>query len=155
MRSVRLLLASALVLAASISTAGPLDDATALVFEWLDPPAPWSDWPAFNAELSDMIATASASRAATESVEFASDRLDYYRKQHSAGALQESALWQHARELVEAKQASEAKRAQYVQALHALSKRWGRQRWWELQELLVAFTGWLPDGCDISEMICE
>ena len=144
-----------LLLLSQCAHPGPLNDATSLVFEWLQPPAPQSDWPAFNAALSNVIATASASRAASESLEFAKDQLDYHRKQHAAGALEEAALWQHARRLVEARQASEQKRVEYVQALQALSKRWGGDRWWELRELLVAYTGWHPDGCDTSAVLCN
>ena len=85
--------------------------------------------PAFNAALSDVIATASATWAACESLEFAKDQLDYYRERHAVGTLEESALWQHAKRLVEARQTNEAKRVEYVQALHTLSKRWGGERW--------------------------
>lgn len=134
---------------------GPLDDATSLVFEWLQPPAPQSDWPEFNAALSDVITTASASRAANESLEFTKDQLDYQRKQHAAGTLGESELWQYAKRLVEARQTSEQKRVEYVQALHALAKRWGGERWWELRDMLVAYTGWHPDGCDTSAVTCD
>ena len=144
-----------LLLASANMFAGPLDDATALVFEWLSPPAPQSDWPAFNAAVSNVTSAAAAARAASESLEFAQDRLSYHRKQHVAGALDEKQLWQYARSMVEARQIEENRRVEYVQALHALSKRWGGERWWELRELLVAYTGWHPDGCDLSAVYCQ
>ena len=151
----RIALTLIFVLLSQCAHPGPLDDATSLVFEWLHPRAAQSVWPVFNAALSNVIATASASRAATESLEFAKDQLDYHRKLHAAGELEESALWQHAKRLVEARQASEQKRVEYVQALHDLSKRWGGERWWELRDMLVAYTGWHPDGCDTSAILCE
>jgi len=149
----RLLIGLSLVFSASI--ADPLDDATALVFEWLNPPAPQSDRPAFNSALSEVISAASASRAATESLAFARDRLDYQRKQLASGQIEEPELWQHARGLVEARQLSKQRLLEYVQALQSLSKRWGGDRWWELRELLVAYTGWHPDGCDTSAVFCR
>ena len=108
-----------LLLASANMFAGPLDDATALVFEWLSPPAPQSDWPAFNAAVSNVTSAAAAARAASESLEFAQDRLSYHRKQHVVGVLDEEQLWQYARSMVEARQIDELRRVEYVQALHA------------------------------------
>lgn len=133
----------------------PLDDATALVFEWLSPPAPQSDWPAFNAALSEVVSSASAARAASESLKFARDGLSYHRSRQKADEIDEAELWQYARSLVEARQIEDQRRLAYVTALNALSKRWGGDRWWELRELLVAYTGWHPDGCDTDAVRCE
>ena len=52
-------------------------------------------------------------------------------------------------------QTSEAKRVEYVHALYALSKRLGGERWWELRELLVVYTGWHPDGSDTFAITCR
>ena len=144
-----------IVLASANVFADPLDDATALVFEWLVPPAPQSDWPEFNSALTNVINTAAAARAATESLEFAQDRLVYHRELHIAGELGEAELWQHARLMVEARQTDAQRRVEYVQALHALSKRWGGERWWELRELIIAATEWHPVGCAPADANCK